>query len=134
MGLTLLDSSVIIGAIDTGDALYAAAEPVVRAALAADDELVASVVTAAEVLTGAKLGHHDERLVLDFIDVVLTDRIEVDMAVAERAAELRAAHPALRMADALILATADRVADVVLTADARWRKVRGLRCKVRIVR
>jgi hypothetical protein len=37
------------------------------------------------------------------------------------------------MPDALILATADLNADVVLTGDERWLKVPGLRCELRHV-
>lgn len=44
--------------------------------------------------------------------------------------ELRAANRALRMPDALILATGDLDADVVVTGDARWPKVLGLACTV----
>jgi predicted nucleic acid-binding protein len=57
-------------------------------------------------------------------------RPALDEAMAERAAELRAAHPPLRMPDALVLATADLTADVVVTRDQRWLKVARLRCTV----
>ncbi|WP_363321356.1 PIN domain-containing protein, partial [Saccharomonospora sp.] len=49
------------------------------------------------------------------------------------AAELRAAHKALKMPDALILATADLHADVVLTGDERWLNVIGLTCELRYI-
>ncbi len=44
----------------------------------------------------------------------------VDRAVAERAVELRSQTLSLKMPDALILATADIHADLVLTGDAHW--------------
>ncbi len=37
----------------------------------------------------------------------------------------------LKIPDALILATADLNADVVLTGDDRWLKISGLTCQVR---
>ena len=92
-----------------------------------------SVVTVAELLTGAKLGHHDERTVRRFFAQTTSTRIPLDEAVAERAAELRAAHKALKMPDALILATADLHADVVLTGDERWLNVIGLTCELRYI-
>ena len=65
----------------------------------------------------------------DELDVVaekvkaLLARIQpIDEAVAERAATLRAEHPALRLPDALVLACGDALAaDAILTADRRWR-------------
>ena len=78
----------------------------VRAA-ASEHVFAVSVVTVAELLTGAKLGHHDERTVRRFFAQGVSRRIALDEPAAERAAELRATHKALRMPDALILATAD---------------------------
>jgi len=48
--------------------------------------------------------------------------------VAERAAELRAAKPSLKLPDALILATAEvQDADTVVTADRGWIDVLAAR-------
>ncbi len=60
-------------------------------------------------------------------DARIRDEVHpVDRAVAERAAELRAARASLRLPDALILATADlRNADVVITGDRHWTNVDG---------
>ena len=49
------------------------------------------------------------------------------------AAELRAAQKTLRMPGALILATADLNADVVLTGDEQWLKASRLNCEVRYI-
>ena len=92
-----------------------------------------SVVTVAELLTGAKLGHHDERTVRRFFGQMVSKRIPLDEPAAERAAELRAAHKALKMPDALILASADLNADVVLTGDQHWLKISGLACELRYI-
>jgi len=60
MGVALLDSNTVIGFLDADDLLHQAADTAVRAA-ATEHVFVVSVVTVAELLTGAKLGHHDER-------------------------------------------------------------------------
>lgn len=132
MGIALLDSSTVVGFLDADDALHEPADAAIRAS-AVDHALVVSVVTVAELLTGAKLGHHDEALVRRFFAQVISRRISLDEAIVERAAELRAAQLALKMPDALILATDDLTADVVLTADERWRRTPGLHCDVRSI-
>jgi predicted nucleic acid-binding protein len=130
MGVALLDSNVVIGFLDADDPLHQSADGAVRAA-ASEHMFAVSVVTVAELLTGAKLGHHDERTVRRFFAQGVSRRIALDEPAAERAAELRATHKALRMPDALILATADLNADVVLTADKQWLKTSGLNCELR---
>jgi predicted nucleic acid-binding protein len=132
MGVALLDSNTVIGFLDADDLLHQAADAAVRAA-ATEHNLAVSVVTVAELLTGAKLGHHDERTVRRFFAEAVSRRIPLDELAAERAAELRAAHKALKMPDALILATADLNADVVLTGDDRWLKICGLTCELRYI-
>jgi predicted nucleic acid-binding protein len=129
MGIALLDTSTVIGFLDRSDRLHEAADAAVRA-VAARHVLGVSVVTIAELLTGAKLGHHDESTVRRFLVRSIARRTVLDEAMAERAAALRAGYPALRMPDALILATADLTADVVVTGDRQWRRVSGLRCEV----
>ncbi len=99
-----LDADSIVGFLDRSDALHeAAGEEVGKAA--ATDSLVASAVTFAEVLTAARLGHHDEGIVRGFFADLIAAVIPVDEEVAEVAAQLRAGSK-LGMADALVLATA----------------------------
>jgi predicted nucleic acid-binding protein len=132
MGVALLDSGTVIGFLDAEDLLHHEADAAVRVA-AAEHVLAVSVVTIAELLTGAKLGHHDEQTVRRFFAQTTSRRIPLDEPTAERAAEIRATHKALKMPDALILATADLHADVVLTGDERWLKASGLTCELRYV-
>ncbi|MHB8247234.1 MAG: PIN domain-containing protein [Acidimicrobiales bacterium] len=132
MGVVLLDSNTIIGFLDADDALHPAADAAVRAA-AEEHTFVVSVVTVAELLAGAKLGHHDEPMVRRFFAQVVRRRIPLDEPAAERAAELRAAQKGLKLPDALILATADLNADIVLTGDRRWLNMPGLTCELRAV-
>jgi predicted nucleic acid-binding protein len=132
MGIALLDSNTVIGFLDADDRLHQAADVAVRAA-ATEHVFAVSVVTVAELLTGAKLSHHDERTVRRFFAQTVSRRIALDEPAAERAAELRAAQKTLKMPDALILATADLNADVVLTGDEQWLKASGLNCELRYI-
>jgi hypothetical protein len=132
MGIALLDSGTVIGFLDADDRLHQAADAAVRTA-ASEYAFAVSVVTVAELLTGAKLGHHDEQTVRRFFAQIVSQRIPLDEPAAERAAELRAAQKTLRMPDALILATADLKADVVLTGDEQWLKTSGLNCELRYI-
>lgn len=129
MGVALLDSSVVVAFLNGDDALHGSADRAVRD-VAREHGLAVSAVTIAEALTGVRLAHHDETIVRRFLTEVVGARLPVDEQVAERAAELRATNRALRMPDALILATGDLHADVVVTGDARWAKVREVGCAI----
>lgn len=131
----VLDSGVVIGFLDRQDALHDAADAAVRE-LARAQRMVASVVTYAEVLTGARLGHHSEDHVAGFFRGLLSAVLPIDVAVADAAADLRSRFKSLRMPDALILATAetDPDVDLIVTGDQQLTKVSGLRVKVRLLR
>jgi len=131
----VLDSGVVVGFLDRQDALHDAADAAVRE-LVRGQRMLASVVTYAEVLTGARLGHHNEDDVAGFFAGLLSAVLPVDVAVAEEAADLRSRVKALRMPDALILATAemDPEVDLIVTGDQRLSKVSGLRVDVRLLR
>lgn len=127
-----LDFDAVIGFLDRSDALHAAATARLGVALGAGTPLIVSVITYAEVMTGAKRGRHDESLVRGFFADLVADVVAVELPTAERAAELRGRHRALRMPDALILATAelhDRV-DQLLCADRRMACLEGLDLRV----
>jgi predicted nucleic acid-binding protein len=130
-----LDSDAVIAFLDADDALHEAADGAIRD-LIAEHRFFASAVTFAEVLTGAYLQHHGEEVVRGFFDDLVAEVLPVEAASAERAARLRADHKGLRMPDALILAAADGhpEVDIVLTGDADLRSVRGLRCRVSLLR
>jgi predicted nucleic acid-binding protein len=118
--VALLDSVVVAGFLDRDDAFHAAADARIRQ-LAGRDTLIVSVITYAELLTGAGLGHHQQSTVRGFFRELIDEVCSVDVAVAERAAVLRSQRASLKMPDALILATADvRHADLVVTGDERW--------------
>lgn len=68
-------------------------------------------------------------------DALVAEILPVE-AAAERAARLRADHRSLHMPDALILAAADGHpdVDVILTGHIGFKSVRGLSCRVSLLR
>jgi len=130
----VLDSDAVVGFIDVADALHDAADTALRD-LAGKQRLVVSVVTYAEVVTGARIGHHDLGLVAGFFADVISRIVPVDVEIADRASELRAGTRSLQMPDALIVATAelDPEVDTLLTGDRAVGKLRGLDCHVRLL-
>jgi predicted nucleic acid-binding protein len=131
----VLDSDAVVGFLDGKDALHDAADAAIRD-LVREQRLLVSVVTYAEVLTGALLGHHDEDQVRGFFAQLISAVLPVDTTVADKAAEFRSRFKPLRMPDALILATAETNPDVdlIVTGDAQAPKVPGLDCAVRLLR
>jgi predicted nucleic acid-binding protein len=130
----VLDSSAVVGFLDAGDALHPAADATIRE-LISEQRLLASVVSYAELLTGARIGHHDEELVEGFFTDLITEVLPVDMATVDIAARLRACHKALRLPDALILASAEGNPEVemIVSGDATVAKAAGLGCKVHLL-
>lgn len=133
--MILLDSTVIVGFLDADDALHEATLARLRD-IAGSEPLAASVISYAEVLTGASLGHHSEENVEGFFDALVKDLLPVERHVAARAATLRGKRSSLAMPDALILATADLHPEInsVLCADGEWPKVKGLSCTVELLK
>jgi predicted nucleic acid-binding protein len=128
-----LDTNAVIGFLDRGDSFHKAVDRRIRELLGQGENLYASVITYAEVLTGAKLGHHSEEVVRGFFGNLITLVMPVELSVADRAAELRAARKALKMPDALILAGADLDPEVdrIICSDEIAQKVRrALDCEV----
>jgi predicted nucleic acid-binding protein len=130
----VLDSSVVIGFLDRSDDLHAAADEAVRDLLSSH-RLFVSVITYAEVLTGARLGHHDEEHVVGFFTDLASSIVPVDVAIGDCAARLRAGAKSLAMPDALIVATAETNPEVELlvSGDGDVAKVQGLGCPVRLI-
>lgn len=131
----VLDSDVVVGFLDRKDALHDAADAAIRN-FVHRQRLLVSVVTYAEVLTGARLGHHDEGQVRGFFAQLISEVLPVDTTVADQAAQLRSRLKSLRMPDALILATAEsgQEVDLIVTGDAKVPKVPGLDCAVHLLR
>ena len=130
----VLDSDAVIGFLDRNDALHEAADAAIRN-LVGKERLLVSAVTYAEVLTGARLGHHDERQVKGFFSDLISEVLPVDVNVADTAADLRSRRKSLRMPDAMILATAEIQPEVglVVTGDVQVAKVAGRSCKAQLL-
>lgn len=130
----VLDSDAVVGFLDRDDVLHDAADAAIRN-LVGREQLLVSVVTYAEVLTGARLGHHDEHRVRGFFGDLISEVLPVDVAVADVAADLRSRRKSLRMPDAMILATAEIQPEVslVVTGDIEATKIAGLNCKVQLL-
>ena len=130
----VLDSDAVVGFLDQEDALHQAADTAIRD-LVREQRLLVSVVTYAEVLTGARLGHHDEDLVRGFFGDLISEVLPVDVAIADIAADLRSRLKSLRLPGALILATAETnpAVDLIVTGDQQAARVAGLECKVQLL-
>lgn len=97
--------------------------PAVRAAQAGTVDLVVSTVTVTELLTGPlRAGDREAEAAVRLFVSLLCTVAPVDLAVAERAAAIRAEHR-LRTPDALICATAMLAAAVVVGNDEQWRRL-----------
>lgn len=121
MALIVVDASVLIALLDAHDHLHALA----RAALArhAGDDLKLPASAYAECLVGpARRGQL--AVTRNAIAALSLDIVPITVEVAEEAAGLRARYPALRLPDALVVATGSVLrAAVVLTGDARWKQL-----------
>lgn len=129
-----LDSDAVVGFLDAGDALHHAADATIRELLQRE-QLVVSAVTYAEVLTGARLGHHDEAVIAGFFADLVSAVLPVDERVADIAARLRAQNRTLRMPDAMIFATAEANAEIerIVTGDTNAAKITNLDCPIQLL-
>ena len=125
MGSIVLDSSILLGLMDTGDAHHAAAARRVIDHTAAGGLFTLPAIVLAEILVGeARRGHPAVQKRHQQVDTMFGPVRPVDEKVALEAARLRAKHRSLRMPDALVIATGivDK-AEAILTADKRWEVV-----------
>jgi predicted nucleic acid-binding protein len=130
----VLDSSVVVAFLDRSDELHSAADEAIRDILVSH-RLFLSVITYAEVLTGARLGHHDEEHVAGFFADLISSIVPVDVAIGDCAAQLRVQAKALAMPDALIAATAEinGEAELLVSGDRTIAKAKGLTCPVHLI-
>jgi predicted nucleic acid-binding protein len=110
----------------TTDPRCAVLLPVVRAAEARTIDLVVSTVTVTELLTGPlRAGNQKAEAAVRLFVGLLCTVVPVDLAVAERAAAIRADH-GFRTPDALICATAVLTAAVIVGNDPKWKRMGSL--------
>jgi predicted nucleic acid-binding protein len=121
MGVALLDTSIVIGALNRDDALHEVAGQAVRTERDRH-ALAISALTYAEILVGPlRAGGRAVEVVERFAAQVRI--VDLSPAIARLAAELRATR-GLKLPDAVIVATGLRLeADVIVTADARWKGI-----------
>lgn len=125
MGAVVLDTSVLLAALDPQDAHHHSAAERLRAHRDGGDSFIVSAIVLAEALIAeSRRGEPavDERRAA--IRKAFGPTRPIDDPVAVDAAALRSAHPTLPLPDALVIAVGrvDRVA-VILTADHRWSGV-----------
>ena len=129
MGLTVVDTGVMIGLLDVLDGHHDPALEVLSSAATRGAAVAMSASAVAELLVvparkgGGRL--HDQMLVdavLGFCREYPVEIVAVGVEIATQAARLRATHgPGLRLPDALVVATAlVREADALVTTDRRW--------------
>ncbi len=129
MGLTVLDTSVVIGMLDATDPHHGAATAAISERLTAGDRMVVPVSAYAELLVGPMRRGSDAVAIIDaFLAALPAEIIPLDAVTARVAAALRAANPGrLRLPDAFVVGTAVHLgADLVLTGDHRWPAIDGL--------
>lgn len=128
MGLTHLDAGVLIGYLDSNDAHHQAARNALREALDRRDRLQLASSALAETLVGpARRGSGAITTVQEVIRRVPIEIVPLTAAIALEAAQVRVRHRALRLPDALVIATARiESADVLLTTDRGWPTAKQL--------
>src|ERR1039458_1101169 len=111
MARVALDADVVIAFLDPSDAQHQQAVELLREHLASGDDILIAATVYAEVIV-KPLQHGTDGTVDQFLAAVGAHVVDVARALAGRAAQLRGRHGALRLPDALSLATA-------LVSDAR---------------
>jgi predicted nucleic acid-binding protein len=120
----ILDASVLIGLLDTADGHHTKAVDDVEAADSAGHDLLAPASAYSEALVAfARAGRTaDAREALAAMGITIAP---LDQPTAELAAQLRAQHDALRLPDAIVLATATERRGRLLSYDDRLSKLAG---------
>ena len=136
MGLINLDAGVIIGFLDASDAHHPTSRAALAAALEHGDHLALAASALAESLVGpARRGDSAVQTVRDLVERLPISIIPLDIEIATTAARLRAAHRALRLPDALVIATAiEQAADHLITTDRKWPTAKALKYSGTITR
>lgn len=129
MGLTVIDTGVLIGFFDESDAHHLGASKELANARQRGDQIAVPASALAESLVSpARDGEPSITAVREFIERLPLAIVELDSDVALVAARLRARHgQKLKLPDALVVATALRHgADVLVTTDRGWPTKRSL--------
>lgn len=134
MGLIHLDAGVIIGFLDGNDAHHQAAQTMLAEVLRDGHRLAMASSAFAECLVGpARRGEAEIQTVRSMFERLPISVIPLDLETAIVAARLRTKHRALRLPDALVIATAiEDAADQLVTTDRKWPTARVLKLKAAV--
>lgn len=128
MALIHLDAGVVIGLLDANDAHHRAAHGALAGALERGDRLAMAASAFAECLVAPSRRDSAVQVVRQLFERLPIAIVPLDEEIAVVAARLRASHRALRLPDALVVATAMAgEADQLLTTDRRWPTARSLK-------
>jgi predicted nucleic acid-binding protein len=116
VGAVALDASVAIGFLDPADAHHDRAVSSLRE-LDRSSLMMPASAYSETLVRPLSMGHADR--VEQFVDALRIEVVPLDRAIARRAAELRAEQGALRLPDALVLASAQLREARLLTFDDR---------------
>ncbi len=122
MAAVALDADVLIAFLDPGDAQHERAVEEIRAKMAAGERLLVGASVYAEVMV-RPLERGSGEKVDEFLATANVTVVDLDRALARGAAQLRARHRALRLGDALSLATALSSGAELLSFDQRLRRI-----------
>lgn len=122
MAVVVLDASVVIALLQVDDRKHEAAVEAFESS--ADADLVLPASAYAEILViPMRRGAGAVATTEGFLTERDVGIHHVTREIARRAAELRAHHRALRLPDALVIATGELLDAAVLTADRGWSKI-----------
>ncbi|MDQ6803435.1 MAG: PIN domain-containing protein [Actinomycetota bacterium] len=122
MARVALDADVVIAFLDPSDAQHQRGVEILGARLASGDDVLIAATVYAEVIV-RPLQHGTDATVDEFLAAIGAQVVNVDRALARRAAELRARHGALRLPDAVSLATALASDAKLLTLDRALQRI-----------
>lgn len=114
----MLDASVAIALFTATDAHHTRAIAELDDAVEREETFLMAASAYSEIMVHALRQGRDD-LVDGFVDGLQVEIVPVDREIGRQAADLRARHRALRLPDALVLATAKLRAARLLTFDER---------------
>lgn len=128
MGPVVLDTSVVIAALEVTDAHHRDAVAEITARRLARQPIKISTVTIAELHSVRKPGRAAWlSFVNRFVDSLgLNAVVDANRPTAELAGATRSKKPSLKLPDALIKGTADHIGAELLTTDRRLAKLSGV--------
>ncbi|MGH8794666.1 MAG: type II toxin-antitoxin system VapC family toxin, partial [Stackebrandtia sp.] len=117
-----VDSSVLLGLLNPADACHAAATAALQSRI--EHEIVVPASVFSEILVLAeRRGEAIVQRTINAVDDVAAQILPLDREIAHLAARIRAKHPAVRLPDALVIASGQALVAEVLTAGKQWRGV-----------